>query len=116
MRTIVRDPGRDFATRGVSPEYAVTLLANHGIATTTEKNVSLDRLQTLSRDRPVMVGFPGHRVILDSVTTPPTGDRTFNVRDPGGPFGGVTRPMNQADFAARYNPDAIVIIPNNALG
>jgi hypothetical protein len=115
MRAIIGDPNRDFSIRGTLPSNAVTLLANHGIPTSSEVNVSLDRLETLSRDRPLMVGFPNHRVVLDSVTRNPNNDRTFNVRDPYGSFGGVPRKMTEANFAARYQPDARVIVPTNPL-
>ena len=106
---------RSFNTTGTDPRKAVPLLAQHGVQASPRDNVPLGQLETLSRDRPILVGFPGHRVMLDSVTTGPTGDKTFHVRDPGGSYGGDTRAMSQAEFAARYNQNAVVIVPNNAL-
>jgi len=111
MRNIMGNPSHNFVTNGTNPIHATRLLASHGVANTTETGVSLDRLETLTKHDPVLVGFPGHRVMLETVTRDAAGNRTFVVRDPGSTFGGQPRQMTEAQFQAAYNSRAIVIIP-----
>ena len=111
MKDILGAPNHDFETTGINPAYAETLLQKHGITTQSQSNVSSDDLANLVKDKPALIGFksPGHRVLLDSVSTDKDGNKIYNVRDPAPTFSGRTRKMSQADFDAKYNPNSIVI-------
>jgi len=112
VRNIMGDPDHDFNVQGINPIHASQLLDNHGVPNTVESNVTNDRLMELTEDNPVLVGFPGHRVMLESVSEDINGNRTYNVRDPDPSYGGQPRYMNETDFNSEYNRNAIVIIPN----
>lgn len=117
MRNIIGDPNHDFETAGVNPAFAVTLLNNHGVKTLTSYSVASDKLPDLIKDgKPALIGFknPGHRVMLDSISTDKDGNKTYNVRDPDPAFNGRTREMSQTEFDAKYNPNAIVIVGESA--
>ena len=111
MREIMNDPDHDFETTPINPAHAQALMQRHGVTTTSRTNVSSAELATLTQNGPALVGFrnPGHRVMLDSVSTDAQGNRTYNVRDPDPAYGGQMRQMSQSQFDAKYNPNAIVI-------
>jgi hypothetical protein len=116
-RTIMGSPAHNFTTTPIDPNVASQLLTAHGIANTTERGATLDRLQTLttgSTGTPILVGFPGHRVMLESVTTG-TGGRIFNVVDPAPVYSGSVRSMTEAEFSRVYNSGAIIIIPTSTI-
>ena len=114
MREIMNRPNHDFERQGINPIHASELLRRHGVDNRVERNADADRLAELTEDgTPVMVGFrnPGHRVMLDGVSTDADGNRTFTVRDPAPRYGGEPRQMNEQQFNRRYNQNAIVIVP-----
>jgi hypothetical protein len=113
MRMIMGEPDHDFESSPINPEYAVTLLNQHGVQADSYRNMTSDQLPDLLQDgKPALIGFknPGHRVMLDSVKTDSDGNRTYIVRDPDPAFGGRPRKMSQQDFDAKFNPQAIVIV------
>lgn len=112
MRVIMGNPTHNFSTTGTDPADAVDLLNNHGVATSIETGASNDRLEILTEDNPVLVGFPRHRVMLDTVVTDEDGNRTFVVRDPAASYTGQPRNMTETEFNSSYNNSAIVIVPN----
>lgn len=111
MREIMGDPDHDFETTPINPAFAEQLLQKHGVKTSTQTNVASDQLADVVKDKPALVGFknPGHRVMLESVSTDKQGNRTYHVRDPDPAYKGRTREMSQSEFDAKYNPQAIVI-------
>ncbi|MCK4857939.1 MAG: C39 family peptidase [candidate division Zixibacteria bacterium] len=114
MKTIMKKPNHDFNKNGINPKHAVTLLKNHGVDTEIKKNQSNKDLENLTaKGKPVLIGFknPGHRVMLDSVTTNKDGSKTYNVRDPDPAYKGKPRNMSEADFNKKYNKNAIVVAP-----
>ncbi len=114
MRDIMNKPDHDFNKNGINPAYVPQLLKKHGVETETKKNVSNQDLETLtSGGKPVLIGFknPGHRVMLDSVTENQDGSKTYNVRDPAPSYKGQTRRMTEEQFNAKYNKNAIVVVP-----
>ena len=117
MKDIIGDPDHDFETTGINPAYAEALLQQNGVETQSQYHVGSDQLPDLVKDgNPALIGFkdPGHRVMLDSVSTGKDGNRTYHVIDPDPAYNGVTRNMSQADFDQKYNPDAIVIVGKTA--
>ena len=116
MREILGDPDHDFETTPINPAHAEALMQQHGLDTSSQNLVASDALPALVKDGPALVGFkdPGHRVMLDSVTTDAAGNRAYHVRDPDPAYNGRTREMSQADFDAKYNPQAIVITAKKA--
>lgn len=117
-RTIMGASTHNFTTTPIDPNVASQLLTAHGITNAMERGASLDRLQTLttgSSGTPIFVGFPGHRVMLESVTGTVSGSRTFNVVDPAPAYSGSTRTMGEADFSRSYNSRAIIIIPTSTI-
>jgi hypothetical protein len=117
MKEILNEPNHDFETTGINPSNAEALLKKHGVDTTSQYNVNSDKLPDLVKDgQPALIGFknPGHRVMLDSVSIDKDGNRTYNVIDPDPAYNGTTRKMSQADFDAKYNSKAIVIVGKSA--
>ncbi len=112
LREIMGDPNHDFETTPINPQYAVELLERHGLTPEVRRNQTLDQLQNaVSGGKPIMIGFPGHRVGLAGVEVDSTGNRTFVVMDPAPRYGGQPRRMTESEFAGQYNPNAIVIVP-----
>lgn len=115
MRDILGDPDHDFETTPINPRNAEELLENNGVPVTVHNSVPMDDLgDHLHDDNPIMVGFrdPGHRVILHSITQDADGNNVYNVIDPDPAYGGAMREMSSDDFQDRYNPSAIVIVPD----
>jgi uncharacterized Zn-binding protein involved in type VI secretion len=112
MRKIMNSPAHDFNISGINPAFAAILLSNHGVPNSTEIGTSLDRLDQLTQNNPVLVGFPGHRVMLDTVITDEDGNRTYVVRDPAPSYDGQPRNMTEEEFNETYNDNAIVIVPD----
>lgn len=116
MNTILGEPNHDWDLNGTDPANAIKLLEKNGVKAkgTPGSSVSNDDLATLtSKGKPVMIGFknPGHRVVLDSVTTDENGKKVYNVRDPDPAYGGKMRNMTEDQFNAKRNPAAVVIVP-----
>jgi uncharacterized Zn-binding protein involved in type VI secretion len=112
MRTIMNSPGHNFNTTPINPIHASQLLANHGVPNTVLTSHSMDSIEGLVQNNdPVMVGFtnPGHRVAVGGVTRDAAGNRTWSVLDPAT---NTPTQMTDAQFQNRYNPNAIVIVPN----
>lgn len=113
FRTEIGDPNHDFDTTGTDPTNAAKVLEKHGVKTETTYGNSVPDVESKVADGPAMVGFknPGHRVILQSVTTDSDGNKTYNVIDPDPAYKGQPRAMSANDFGNKYNPDAAVIKP-----
>ena len=114
LGTMLGDPDYDISSYGINPRFAVNVLRAYGIDSVATKGVSLDQLETLSANgRPMLVGIQSpysHRLMLDSVTRDDHGRRQFHWRNSKSPTGELYR-VSEEQFARRYNPDAIVIIP-----
>jgi uncharacterized Zn-binding protein involved in type VI secretion len=116
MRLIMADPSHNFNVNGINPIHAQALLRLYGINTEIRRNQTPAQLAALTNGGgPVLIGFrnPGHRVMLDSVTTDSSGNTVYNVRDPASTYGGQTRQMTPSQFNNRYNQNAITIVPTN---
>jgi uncharacterized protein YvpB len=116
MNTILNEPDHDWDKNPIDPANAIKLLDKHGVKAKKlpGNSVSNDDLATLtSKGKPVMIGFknPGHRVVLDSVTTDEDGNKVYNVRDPARAYDGKMRNMTEDEFNKKRNPTAIVIVP-----
>ncbi|MCP4711970.1 MAG: hypothetical protein GY869_25395, partial [Planctomycetes bacterium] len=87
MREIMGNPNHDFNKNGINPMHASELLKNHGVDNEVKINQSSSDLENLtSGGKPALVGFPGHRVMLNSVTTDKNGNKTFHVADPASAY------------------------------
>lgn len=109
-------PGsHDWNARGTDPANAAAVLNKYGVPTQSplQSGIPSNQLGQTTANGPVMVGFknPGHRVILESVRTNPDGSKTYIVKDPDPAYGGKPREMSQAEFDKKYNPGAVVIVP-----
>ncbi|MEX2138953.1 MAG: PAAR domain-containing protein [Pirellulales bacterium] len=112
MRVIMKDPTHDFNLNGIDPKFAKELLAKHGVKNDSQVVTNNDDLKKLTdAGKPVLVGFPGHRVMLESVKTDKDGNKTFIVRDPDPASKGEPTEMTEAQFNAKHNKSAIVIVP-----
>ena len=109
-------PGtHDWNARGTDPANAAAVLNQYGVPTQSplQSNIPSNQLDQTTANGPVLIGFknPGHRVMLDSVRTNPDGSKTYIVKDPDPAYGGVPREMSQAEFDKKYNPGAVVVVP-----
>ena len=109
-------PGsHDWNARGTDPANAAAVLNKYGVPTQSplQSGIPSSQLGQTTANGPVMIGFqnPGHRVILESVRTNPDGSKTYIVKDPDPAYGGKPREMSQAEFDKKYNPGAVVIVP-----
>ncbi|MCU0840964.1 MAG: type VI secretion system tip protein VgrG [Thiobacillaceae bacterium] len=114
MNEIINEPNHDWERQGTDPSNAAALLKKHGVDTEQKYGASKDDLAALtSTGKPVLVGFknPGHRVMLQSVSTDASGKKTFTVADPDPAFGGQPRQMTEAQFDQKWNSNAVVIVP-----